>query len=119
MNKASNIFVNSFPILEKTIPFHMEFDKEIDISQYLIMNNVTINTQVILVSKINTEPGLFNMSIISNSQTNLTIGNRDYQINNTIPEHIVFHNSNNPLCIEIKLCYNKINQVSKFIIIKP
>jgi len=119
MNKPSNIFVNSFPILEKTIPFYMEFDKEMDIIQYMIMNNVVLNTQVILISKINTEPGLFNMSIISNSQTTLSIGNRDYQINNTIPEHIVFHNSNNQLCIEIKLCYNKLNQVSKFIIIKP
>jgi hypothetical protein len=119
INKPSNIFVNNFPVLDKTIPFYMEFDKEMDIIQYLIMNNVVLNTQVILISKINTEPGLFNMSIISNSQTTLSIGNRDYQINNTIPEHIVFHNSNNQLCIEIKLCYNKLNQVSKFIIIKP
>jgi hypothetical protein len=119
INKPSNIFVNTFPILEKTIPFYMEFDKETDIIQYLITNNVMLNTQVILISKINMEPGLFNMSIISNSQTTLSINNRDFQINNTIPEHIVFHNSHNQLCIEIKLYYNKLNQVSKFIIIKP
>ena len=118
INKPSNLFVNNFPVLEKTIPFYMEFDKEIDIIQYLIINNVSLNSQVILSSKINADSGLFNMSIISNSQTTLSIGNRDYIINNTIPEHIVFHSSNSQLFIEIKLYYNKLNQVSKFIVIK-
>jgi len=119
MNKPSNIFVDNLPVLEKAIPVHVEFNKDVDIMGHLFANNITINRHVFMSCSLEALPGLYTISIISNTQSIITVGGQSYPINTNHPEHIVFHNSNTQITIEIKLYYNKLNQAAKFIIIKP
>lgn len=119
MNKPSSIFVDNLPVLEKAIPVHIEFNKDVDIMGYLFENNISINRHVFMSCSLEALPGLYTISIISNTQSVITIGGQSYQINTNHPEHIVFHNSGTQIIIELKLYYQKLNQAAKFIIIKP
>lgn len=119
MNKPSSIFVDNLPVLEKAIPVHIEFNKDVDIMGYLFANNITINRHVFMSCSLEALPGIYTISIISNTQSVITVGGQSYQINTNHPEHIVFHNSGSQIIIELKLYYQKLNQAAKFIIIKP
>jgi hypothetical protein len=118
MNKSSNIFVENLPVLEKCIPIYIEYNKDIDLMAHLFANNIVQNRHVFLNSKLDAEPGIYNISIISNTQSVLTVSGQSYQINTNAPEHILFHNTNSQIVIELKFYYQKLNQAAKFIIIK-
>jgi len=118
INRCSNIFVDNLPVLEKSIPICIEYNRDIDLMSYLFANNITINRHVFLSCKLDAEPGIYNISIISNTHSVITISGQTYQINTNAPEHILFHNSNSQIAIDLKFYYQKLNQAAKFIIIK-
>lgn len=119
VNTPSDVFVNNLPVLECTIPFYLELDKEIDIVEQLIAMNISLGRLICICTKIDISPGMYNVSIISNSQTRITVANKEHHINNNSLQHIIFHNSKQCLEIEIQFYYSKLNQVAKFILIQP
>jgi len=119
INKSSNIFVDNLPVLEKSIPIFIEFNKDIDLMSYIFSNNITLNRHVFLSCKLDAEPGIYNISIISNTHSIITISGQSYQINTNAPEHILFHNTDSQITIDLKFYYQKLNQAAKFIIVKP
>jgi hypothetical protein len=119
LNNPTDLFVNNLPVLENTLPFYFVLDKETDIIETLISMNIPLNRQIIISCKTAVSNGMFNLSMISNSQTRLFLDSKEYKINSNYPQHIVFHCSKNTIDIEIQFYYNKLNQVCKFILIQP
>ena len=119
LNNPTDLFINNLPVLENTIPFYFVLDKENDIIENLISMNIPLNRQIIISCKAAVSNGMYNLSIISNSQTRLFLDSKEYKINSNYPQHIVFHCSKNTIDTEIQFYYNKLNQVCKFILIQP
>ena len=64
-------------------------------------------------------PGIYNFSIVTNTFIIVKINTKEYKINSQEPMHILFHNSNIYLDLEISFYYEKITQIARFMLVEP
>ena len=94
----------------KSLIYHIKknYNNEFDIIDQLLKNNVPYNKFITLDAEMDIPAGIYNLSVVSNSLVNLNISGRDYKINTTTPQHIVFHKNKKTLEIQIQLNWQRI-----------
>jgi len=119
INRNSDYYLsNTIPTLFSRIRFEVFADQECDIVELLLKNQVPFNKFIIIDMNLLISPGIYNLSIISNTLLRYTIKNRDYTINTLNPQHLLFHKGAKPLEFQIQLDWVKISQMAKFIIVE-
>lgn len=112
-------FEQSIPTLPKLVNSYnidFEYNTNIDLINILLNKKIDLNNQVIFNYNKLIVPGMYYLSLVTNSYILLKINNKEYTINSSNPIHILIHNYKTLLEIEISFYYDKISQIVKFML---
>jgi hypothetical protein len=118
LNRMSDFYMSKVPQLLGRYKTELIVDIEYDIIDNLLINKIDYGKFIMIDFEINFPTGMYNLSIISNSLMKLSVGSREYVVNSTNPQHIVFHKGRKSLELQIQFDWQRINQIAKFIIVQ-
>ena len=119
LNKCYETYIHTLPKLENTYNVDFDFDTTVDLIDILINRQVDMSRQIIYNYNKPLSPGMYNLSIVTNSYISVKINGKDYVINSQNPMHILFHNPKTLLELEISFYYEKISQIVRFMVAEP
>ena len=111
-------FINNMPKITNKIKIDFNINEECDIIDFILRNQISVGRLVIINFVKPLLTGIYNFSIITSSIVKIRIDNKEYSVNSMVPQHLLFHHTGDICNIEITFYYNKINQVSKFVVIE-
>ena len=118
LNRMSDFYMSKVPQLLGRYKTELIVDIEYDIIDNLLINKIDYGKFIMIDFEINFPTGMYNLSIISNSLMKLSVGSREYAINSTNPQHIVFHKGRKSLELQVQFDWQRISQIAKFIIVQ-
>lgn len=118
LNVPGEYFINTMPKITNKIEIDFNLTEECDIIDFLLRNHVSVGRLIIINYTKPLINGIYNFSIITSAIVKIQIENKEFSVNSMIPQHILFHQTNEICNIELSFYYQKINQVCKFVIIE-
>jgi hypothetical protein len=117
-NTFSSNFVNSIPILVNSSAFDFIIGAEMDLIDVLFKTIAPLSSYIIFNTKNSLPPGMYQLSIMSNTPIKIILNGHESLVNSLVPQHMVFHHNGNALCLEIQFFYRRVTQITKLLILQ-
>jgi hypothetical protein len=119
LDKFKEVYISSIPKMEISYPIDLILDHTNDMIESLINKSIKLNRQIIFNFYKILTPGMYSLSIISNSMVVVKINGKEHVINSINTNHLLFHHTTKYLELEISFYYEKISQILKFMLVEP
>jgi len=117
-NTFSSNFVNTIPILENSSTFDFKLGTEMDLIDMLFKTIAPLSSYIVFNMSNNIQPGMYQLSIMSNTPIKIILNGKESLINSLVPQHMVFHHNGNLLSMEIQFFYRRVTQITKLLLLQ-
>ena len=117
-NTFSSNFVSTIPVLETSSAFDFKVGTEMDLIDVLFKINAQLSSYIVFNMNNNLQPGMYQLSIMSNTPIKIILNGKESLINSLVPQHMVFHHNGNLLSLEIQFFYRRVTQITKLLLLQ-
>jgi hypothetical protein len=117
-NTFSSNFLSTIPVLETSSTFDFKIGTEMDLIDILFKTVATLSSYIVFNMNNNIPPGMYQLSIMSNTPIKIILNGKESLVNSLVPQHMVFHHNGNLLSLEIQFFYRRVTQITKLLLLQ-